>query len=85
MAVLREKSLLCLRYISLCAREQEGRVKPETALCTPMCPMITMESTIGTGGAARLLGITVKTLQRSEREGRLVPAARTASNRRRYT
>jgi len=36
-----------------------------------------------TGQAARLLGITVKTLQRWEREGRLVPATRTASNRRR--
>jgi len=44
-----------------------------------------MEKTMGTGEAARLLGITVKTLQRWEREGRLVPAARTASNRRRYT
>ena len=44
-----------------------------------------MESTFGTGHAARLLGTTVKTLQRWEREGRLVPAARTASNRRRYT
>ena len=40
---------------------------------------------MGTGQVARLLGITVKTLQRWEREGRLVPAARTASNRRRYT
>jgi predicted site-specific integrase-resolvase len=47
--------------------------------------MMTMESTLGIGHAARLLGITVKTLQRWEREGRLVPAARTASNRRRYT
>ena len=35
--------------------------------------------------AAKLLGITVRTLQRWEREGRLVPATRTASNRRRYT
>ena len=40
---------------------------------------------MGTGEAARLLGTTVKTLQRWEREGRLVPASRTASNRRRYT
>ena len=40
---------------------------------------------MGTGQAARLLGITIKTLQRWEREGRLVPAARAASNRRRYT
>ncbi len=44
-----------------------------------------MGSTLGIGHAAKLLGITVKTLQRWEREGRLVPAARTASNRRRYT
>lgn len=44
-----------------------------------------MESTLGVGHAARLLGISVKTLQRWEREGRLVPAARTSSNRRRYT
>ena len=40
---------------------------------------------MGTGQAARLLGITIKTLQRWEREGQLVPAARAASNRRRYT
>ena len=44
-----------------------------------------MESTIGIGQAARLLGAAVKTLQRWDREGRLVPAARTASNRRRHT
>lgn len=44
-----------------------------------------MENTLGTGQAARRLGITVKTLQRWEREGKLIPAARTASNRRRYT
>jgi predicted site-specific integrase-resolvase len=44
-----------------------------------------MEETMGTGQAASLLGTTVKTLQRWEREGRLVPAARTASNRRRCT
>jgi len=44
-----------------------------------------MESTFGIGHAARLLGTTVKTLQRWEREGRLVPVARTAGNRRRYT
>jgi predicted site-specific integrase-resolvase len=43
-----------------------------------------MEKTLGTGEAARLLGITVKTLQRWEREGWLVPATRAASNRRRY-
>lgn len=44
-----------------------------------------MQKTMGTGEAARLLEITVKTLQRLEREGRLVPVARTASNRRRDT
>ena len=44
-----------------------------------------MENTLGAGQAAKMLGITVKTLQRWEREGRLLPAARTASNRRRHT
>lgn len=40
---------------------------------------------MSTGKAAKLLGVTVKTLQRWEREGRLVPAARSDSNRRLYT
>ena len=40
---------------------------------------------MSTGRAAKLLGVSVKTLQRWEREGRLVPAARTDSNRRLYT
>jgi len=40
---------------------------------------------MSTGKAAKLLGISVKTLQRWEREGRLIPAARTDSNRRLYT
>jgi len=40
---------------------------------------------MSTGKAAKLLGVSVKTLQRWEREGRLVPAARTDSNRRLYT
>ena len=40
---------------------------------------------MSTGKAAQLLGVTVKTLQRWEREGRLVPAGRTESNRRKYT
>lgn len=40
---------------------------------------------MSTGRAAELLGVTVKTLQRWEREGRLVPIARTDSNRRLYT
>jgi putative resolvase len=44
-----------------------------------------MENTISTGKAAALLGISVKTLQRWEREGRLVPIARTDTNRRVYT
>ncbi|MBK8510633.1 MAG: IS607 family transposase [Candidatus Competibacter sp.] len=44
-----------------------------------------MESTMSTGKAAKLLGVSVKTLQRWEREGRLIPATRTDSNRRRYT
>ncbi|MCA3187916.1 MAG: IS607 family transposase [Cupriavidus sp.] len=44
-----------------------------------------MEYTMSTGKAAKLLGVSVKTLQRWEREGRLVPAARTDSNRRLYT
>jgi len=43
-----------------------------------------MEKTMGTGETARLLGITVKTLQRWKHEGRLVPAARTTNSRRRY-
>jgi len=46
---------------------------------------MSMESTISTGKAAKLLGISVKTLQRWEREGRLVPVGRTDSNRRLYT
>ena len=44
-----------------------------------------MENTISTEKAAKLLGVAVKTLQRWEREGRLVPVARTDSNRRLYT
>nr|WP_297444421.1 MerR family DNA-binding transcriptional regulator [Acidiferrobacter sp.] len=40
---------------------------------------------MSTGKAAKLLGISVKTLQCFEREGRLVPVARTDSNRRLYT
>src|SRR5579862_4222430 len=44
-----------------------------------------MENTITTGKAAKLLGITVKTLQRWEREGKLIPIARTINNRRLYT
>jgi len=40
---------------------------------------------MSTGKVAKLLGISVKTLQRWEHEGRLIPAARTDSNRRLYT
>ena len=44
-----------------------------------------MENTIGSSKAAKLLGVTVKTLQRWEREKRLIPLARTSTNRRLYT
>jgi putative resolvase len=47
--------------------------------------MRVMENTIGTGKAAKILGVTVKTLQRWEREKRLIPIARTTTNRRLYT
>jgi putative resolvase len=44
-----------------------------------------MENTITITQAAQMLGVTVKTMQRWEREGRLVPIARSETNRRRYT
>ena len=44
-----------------------------------------MKNTITIAKAAELLGVTVKTLQRWDREGRLVPVARTNTNRRVYT
>ncbi len=44
-----------------------------------------MENTISASKAAKLLGITVKTLQRWEREKRLIPIARSNTNRRLYT
>jgi excisionase family DNA binding protein len=44
-----------------------------------------MEHTLSVGEAAEMLGVTVKTLQRWEREGRLIPHARTPTGRRRYT
>jgi len=44
-----------------------------------------METTISISKVAELLGVTVKTVQRWEREGRLIPHARTATNRRVYT
>jgi len=40
---------------------------------------------MSTGKAAKLLGVSVKTLQRWDREGRLIPVTRTDSNRRLYT
>jgi DNA-binding transcriptional MerR regulator len=46
---------------------------------------VIMENTLGIASAARILEVSVKTLQRWEREGRLLPAARTTTNRRRYT
>nr|WP_156133678.1 MerR family DNA-binding transcriptional regulator [Massilia sp. JS1662] len=44
-----------------------------------------MENTLGIASAARILGVSVKTLQRWERDGRLRPTARTTTDRRRYT
>ena len=44
-----------------------------------------MENTISIAKAAEMLGVTVKTLQRWDREQRLVPVARTQTNRRVYT
>jgi len=49
------------------------------------CRMMTMETTLGIGHAAKLLGFTVTTLRRWELEGRLVPAARIPIGCRRYT
>jgi len=44
-----------------------------------------MEYTLTSRQAADRLGVTVKTMQRWEREGRLIPAGRTQTNRRVYT
>jgi putative resolvase len=44
-----------------------------------------MENTLNARKAAQILGVTVKTLQRWEREGKLIPVGRTETNRRRYT
>jgi putative resolvase len=44
-----------------------------------------MDDTLTVAAAAKRLGVTVKSLQRWEREGRLIPAGRTATNRRVYT
>ncbi len=43
-----------------------------------------MENTMTISKAAEMVGVTVKTLQRWEREGRLVPVSRTKTNRRVY-
>ena len=44
-----------------------------------------MDNTYNTAEAAKYLGFKVKTLQKWDREGRLVPAYRTPTNRRVYT
>ena len=44
-----------------------------------------MKDTLTAGAAAKRLGVTVKSLQRWEREGRLITAGRTATNHRVYT
>lgn len=44
-----------------------------------------MEAVLSTGAAAMRLGVSVKTLQRWDREGRLVPSARTPGGRRLYS
>lgn len=44
-----------------------------------------MKSTLGAGQAAKLLGVTVKTIQRWDRVGLLRPSGRTPTNRRVYT
>lgn len=44
-----------------------------------------MENMISISRAAKMLDVTVKTMQRWERERRLIPAGRNASNRRVYT
>lgn len=44
-----------------------------------------MENTLKSGAAAKRLGVTVKTMQRWEREGRLIPVARSQSNQRLYS
>jgi putative resolvase len=44
-----------------------------------------MEYTLTARQAADRMGVTIKTIQRWEREGRLIPAGRTPTNRRVYT
>ncbi|MGX9218116.1 MerR family transcriptional regulator [Massilia sp. UBA6681] len=55
--------------------ESRGTVELDSSRtsCARKCRIMTMESTLGVGHAAKLLGLTAKTLQRWEREGRLVP------------
>ena len=57
-----------------------SRTKSEQA-----CPTMIIENTRGITSPARILGVSVKALQRREREGRLRPAARTTTNRRHHT
>lgn len=45
---------------------------------------MSVESTITITEAARRLGVSVKTMQRWERSGKLIPAGRTTTNRRLY-
>ncbi|MBR0150143.1 MAG: MerR family transcriptional regulator, partial [Synergistaceae bacterium] len=44
-----------------------------------------MENTYNIAEVAKYLGFKVKTLQKWDREGRLIPAYRTKTNRRVYT
>ncbi len=44
-----------------------------------------MKNVIGITQAAKMLGVTVKTMQRWDREGKLIPAGRSDTNRRWYT
>lgn len=43
------------------------------------------ENTLDITTAAKMIGVTVKTMQRWDREGKLVPVSRTPSNRRLYS
>ena len=44
-----------------------------------------MKNVIGITQASKMLGVTVKTMQRWDREGKLIPAGRSDTNRRWYT
>jgi putative resolvase len=66
--------------MSVKLRELDSR----SAVCALMCAIVRLMSTLfRTGKAADYLGVTVKTLQRWDREGRLKPE-RTDSGRRMY-